>query len=236
MLQRSSSSPRSLAAAAALAAALAARGCAADLPIAADSLLSLDGAAWTAQSSAGGAAIAASVPGDVVSDLAAAGVIRSPWLDLTWRDEAGRWDLASWTYSVTFATPASWAPGAGAETLLVFDSVKMAASVTLNGASVGNATSQHLRYAFPVGALLAAPGAQNELLVVFPPTVEDARNDAGRFAGCSGGSSAGNGQRARGTASRRIDVHAHSHSEAAGRFAGCSGGWVLLGSCNLSVV
>jgi len=161
--------------------------CAADLPIASDASLSLDGELWTAQSSAAGeAAIAARVPGDVVTDLAAAGVIRSPWLDLTWRDEAGRWDLNAWTYAAAFTTPAGWSAASG-ETFLVFDSVKMAADVALNGEAVGSVTSQHLRYAFPVGALLAAPGASNALAVVFPPTVSDTRNDAGRFMGCSGG-------------------------------------------------
>ena len=172
-------------AAALLAAALAPRGCSADLPIAADSLLPLDGAAWTAQSSAGGAAIPAAVPGDIGSDLAAAGVIRSPWLDLTWRDEAARWDLAAWTYSVSFATPAAWAAGDSVQ--LVLDSVRMAADVSLNGRAVGSATSQHLRYAFEVGASLAPPGGANALTVVFPATVTDTRNDAGRFMGCSGG-------------------------------------------------
>ena len=179
------SAPAALAAALLALAAAPPRGCSADYPMAADSLLSLDGAAWTAQSSAGGAAIAAAVPGDVVSDLAAAGVIRSPWLDLTWRDEAARWDLAAWTYSVTFATPAAW--GAGDAVLLVLDSVRMAADVSLNGKAVGSATSQHLRYAFPVGADIARPGAENVLTVVFPATVNDTRNDAGRFMGCSGG-------------------------------------------------
>ena len=137
-------------------------------------------------SPAPGAPIAARVPGDVISDLAAAGAIRSPWLDLTWRDEAGRWDLDSWTYRTSFVTPAGWGSGGG-ETLLVFDSVKMAADVTLNGQVVGAASSQHLRYAFAVGAALAAPGGANELAVAFPPTVSDTRNDAGRFQGCSGG-------------------------------------------------
>ena len=157
----------------------------ADAPIAADALLSLDGAAWTAQSSAGGAAIAAAVPGDVVSDLAAAGVIREPWLDLTWRDEAGRWDLAAWTYSLSFPTPATWDKQDTA--LLIFDSIKMAADISLNGQAIGAATSQHLRYVFQVDTVLALPGDVNTLTVAFPPTVEDTRNDAGRFQGCSGG-------------------------------------------------
>lgn len=166
----------------ALALALSAppRTSAGHLPIAASATLSLDGA-WSAQSSA--SSIPAAVPGDVISDLASAGVIASPWLDLTWRVEAARWDLDAWVYSTTFATPENW--DAAGETLLVFDSVKMAADIALNGVAVGAATSQHLRYEFPVS--LRAAGALNNLTVTFPPTVDDVRNDAGRFAGCSGG-------------------------------------------------
>jgi len=47
--------------------------------------------------------------------------------------------------------------------------------------------NQHRRFVFSVGALLAPPGAPNELRVAFPPTVSDARNDNGRFMGASGG-------------------------------------------------
>jgi len=160
-----------------------------DPAIAASARLSLDGAAWTAvPASNPSQAIGANVPGDIVTDLAAAGVIAAPWLDLTWRAEAGRWDLDTWTYETSFETPAGWAAAPGAEVWLVFDSVKMAADVSLNGAAVGATVNQHLRYTFPVGALLATPGgALNRLAVTFPPTVSDTRNDAGRFMGCSGG-------------------------------------------------
>ena len=189
-------SPRRAAVAVALALALAlallpAASLAADSRIAADALLPLDGAAWSAApASDPSRAIAASVPGDVVSDLAAAGVIATPWLDLTWRDEAARWDEDSWTYALSFATPAGWAPASpGDEVYAVFDSVKMAADISLNGHAVGSATSQHRRYLFAVGALLAPAGGanNNSLSVVFPPTVSDARNDDGRYVGCAGG-------------------------------------------------
>ena len=154
--------------------------------VAGDSLQLLDGASWTATSDVKGAApIPAVVPGDLISDLARAGVIADPFFNLTWRDEAGRWDLAAWTFARTFATP-SWA-AAGASTLLVFDSVKMAADIALNGAPLGEATSQHLRYSYDVSALLAPAGGSNTLSVAFPATVSDIRNDDGRYQGCSGG-------------------------------------------------
>jgi hypothetical protein len=161
---------------------------ASDPPIAADARLSLDGPLWTATpASDPGSAIAATVPGDLISDIAASGAVANPWLDLTWRAEAARWDLESWAYSTRFATPAGWAAGAGAETWLVLDSVKMAADVALNGRALGAATSQHLRYAIAASGALAAPGADNELTLTFAPTTQDARNDAGRYMGCSGG-------------------------------------------------
>ena len=151
------------------------------------SLDSSSGTAWTATPGGGvGGAVPAVVPGDLISDLARAGAIADPWRDLTWRAEAGRWDLQAWEFAADFATPA-WA-AAGGRTLLVFDSVKLAADATLNGAPLALARSQHLRSALDVTAALArGAGAANALRVVFPPTVNDTRNDDGRFQGCSGG-------------------------------------------------
>ena len=91
----------------------------------------------------------------------------------------------AWTYSLSFPTPATWDKQDTA--LLIFDSINMAADISLNGQAIGAATSQHLRYVFQVDTVLALPGDVNTLTVAFPPTVEDTRNDAGRFQGCSGG-------------------------------------------------
>ena len=140
-----------------------------------------DGAVWSA-SSDGVHLPSIRVPGDVISALSEAGIIADPWHDLTWRDQAGRWDLVTWTFSTVFESPPWLANGT---TLLVFDSVKMAGDISLNGHSLGAATSQHLRYSWDVTALLS-PG-KNVLNVTFPPTVGDTRNDGGRFQGCSGG-------------------------------------------------
>lgn len=172
-----------------LALTLVPTACTADAPIAANGLLYLDGSSWVATpSSNADNAISANVPGDLISDLYNAGVIASPWLDLTWREQAGLWDLDTWTYTTTFETPAGWDGSGGDEVLLVFDSVKMAADITLNGVALGAATSQFVRYDFNVGNVLApaSQGAANTLTVAFAPTVEDARNDQGRFMGCSG--------------------------------------------------
>jgi len=69
----------------------------------------------------------------------------------------------------------------------VFESIKMAANITLNGVALGEAVNQHVRYSFNVQSLLLPPGEENTLTVSFPPTVEDLRNDGGRFMGASGG-------------------------------------------------
>jgi len=174
-------------------------------PMAGDALLDLasagGAAAWSAESSSGTLLPSVRVPGDVISALSESGVIADPWLDLTWRQEAGRWDLATWSFAAAFASPA-WA--AAGSTLLVLDSVKMAADVALNGQVLGAATSQHLRYSWDVSALLQPPGGgDNELNVTFLPTVADTRNDDGRFQGCSGGWCVlAAGRRAHGAAAR----------------------------------
>ena len=85
--------------------------------------------------------IGATVPGELISDLAAAGRIPPPFLDLTWREHAGLWDLDTWTYETTFAPPPRCPNGDGT-TWLVFEAVKMAATVSVNGAFVGNVTNQ----------------------------------------------------------------------------------------------
>jgi hypothetical protein len=141
--------------------------------IEASDFFSLDSSAWTLTSSAGDV-IQAVVPGDVVSALSASGRIAStPWLDLTWREQAGLWDLQGWTYALTFTAPFSAPPGG--DVWLVLEGVKLAADIAFNNASLGFTANQHLRYVFSVGALLASPGAPNVLTVSFPPTVADVR-------------------------------------------------------------
>ena len=147
--------------------------------------LPLNGAGWTATSSAG-IEVRATVPGDLISDLETAGVVGPTWLDLNWQADSAVWDLASWTYSTAF-------PVAGpllenyADAWLVLDSIKMTANVTLNGVALGMPTNQHRRYTYSVGSLLKASG--NVLEIAFGPTTQDTASDASgnRFMGCSGG-------------------------------------------------
>lgn len=148
-----------------------------DVPPAADTIMYLDGPLWTASSDSGDT-IAVTVPGEIISDLQVAGRIPDPWLNLAWRANAYLWDNHSWTYSTSFSAPVS-----AGSTWLVFDGVKMAADIVLNGASVGSTINWAQRYVFPVSL---ASGINN-LSITFPPTISDTRNDNGRYMGCSGG-------------------------------------------------
>ena len=85
-----------------------------DDPIVGDSITYLDGPHWKATSSAG-ISIDATVPGDLLTDLEAAGVIGDPLYELNWLN-ASIWNNYTWTYSTTFPAPT----GAGTS-LLVFD-------------------------------------------------------------------------------------------------------------------
>jgi len=66
-------------------------------------------------------------------------------------------------------------------TLLVFEGIKMGASIALNGMSLGNTTNQHRRYLFDVGSLLKP--VDNELTITFRRDIAN----GGRFMDCSGG-------------------------------------------------
>lgn len=161
---------------AAAAAVVAAEGLR-DAPMGADAVVYLDGSLWTATSSSGDS-IGCTVPGDLITDLAIAGRTRPTWLDLTWRDNATLWDEQTWTYATSFSSPPAAAPGV--EQWLVFDGIKLAADISLNGVSLGAATDSFIRYTFPITSILASGSNLNNLTITFPPTVSDARNDNGR--------------------------------------------------------
>ena len=122
------------------------------------------------------------VPGDIISDLQAAGRVGDPYWNTTWREPAfvEQWNNGTWTYIKTFATPATAAvaadsatltTSANGATLLVFDGIRMGAVLRLNGQWLGNATDQFLRYEFAVTAALAPPGGRNTLSVAFDKSI-----------------------------------------------------------------
>lgn len=132
---------------------------------------------WIA-SAPGVGSIRASVPGDLITDLEAAGLIGDPLYELNWQN-ASLWDSHVWTYATTFTlTPAA----AASTLLLVLDGVKMSAHVSLNGVAVGHTTDQYLRYTFPVaGVAVAGP---NTLTVSFDSADQSTE---GRWMACTGG-------------------------------------------------
>ena len=159
-----------------------------DHPIAAGPAQYLDGESWTA-STPSGLLIRATVPGDLVTDLQGAGLIGDPLYELNWKNYT-LWEDNVWTYSRAFALSAAQLAGlssGASDMLLVFDGIKMAASISLNGVALGHTTNQFVRYTFSLAAAQAAGGrlgAQNTLTVSF-----DAQDQTteGRFMACSGG-------------------------------------------------
>ena len=131
--------------------------------------LYLDGASWTARNTGGPqatqSALPATVPGDILTDLQRAGRVDDPYWNTTWQqpDFIAAWNNGTWTYRTTFATPP--APPAATQ-FVVFDGIRMGATISLNGQFLGNATNQFLRYVFPA-VPLASGGAQNVLEVTF---------------------------------------------------------------------
>ena len=132
-------------------------------------------AAWRG----GSGSFPASVPGDLISDLQANGVVPDPWRETNFLDNSSVWTLPDYSYSRNFTVPTAVA--ASARLLLVVDSVKMGAMVSLNGVALGNTTDQFLRYEFDVTDTIQQ--AVNTLALLFSPTVET----AGRFMPCTGG-------------------------------------------------
>ncbi|WP_406050385.1 glycoside hydrolase family 2 protein [Kribbella sp. NBC_00889] len=131
------------------------------------------GAAWTVRAAAGPVPegirtpVAATVPGEVHTDLLAAGLIPDPFDgdnegELAW---IGRTD---WSYRTTF----DWAADGHAVQELVADGLDTAATVTLNGTELGRTCNQHRGYRFDVTGLLVAEG--NELVIDFAGPVRTA--------------------------------------------------------------
>lgn len=145
-----------------------------DSPMGATSVAYLDGA-WSVSSSAGHE-LSGHVPGDLVSDLHAAGLIGNPLYEINWLLNSSLWNENAWTYSTTFDLPDS-----ARNTVLVFDGVKMGATVSLNGEKLGQMTDQFLRYVFE---MTGTKPRGNKLEVTFPGA---SMTCEGRWSACSGG-------------------------------------------------
>ena len=147
-------------------------------------------------SGTGGLSLPASVPGDLVSDLQRAGMVGDPLFEDNFLNGTRTWNLPRWDYvkHFTLAPALEQAHAAGHSVVLVLDGVKMGASVSLNGHSLGVVTDQFLRYEFPLpaAALQAARGpgdgaghaaGVHELRVEFSAGIAC----GGRWMACTGG-------------------------------------------------
>ncbi|TDC23897.1 glycoside hydrolase family 2 protein [Kribbella albertanoniae] len=125
------------------------------------------GAVWTVEA-VDHAAIVATVPGEVHTDLLAGGVIPDPF-DGDNESKLAWIGLTDWVYRTTF----DWAADGHAVQELVADGLDTAATVTLNGTELGRTCNQHRGYRFDVTGVLVAEG--NELVVEFASPVETAK-------------------------------------------------------------
>ena len=152
---------------------------------------------WNKTAGLGVKNLSATVPGDLLTDLLRAGVIQDPYFNRNFLTQSYVWmgprrhdndreRTRTWIYSthftITDATDVTY--------VLVAESIKMGARVTLNGVLVGTATNQFRRYLFHLtrkallrGALDSNGSRQHELVIVFDPSI----STNGRYMACSGG-------------------------------------------------
>jgi beta-mannosidase len=151
--------------------------------------ISLDGQ-WRASSADGSLAIEGEVPGDLITDLQRAGRIGDPLYELNWKDPKNvpLWNQ-TWTYTRTLPATSQLAEHAAAagEVLLVFDGIKMGATIKLNGEVVGVATDQFVKYNFSIAKQILAHVDGNDLPLESTLEVSFDRPTNGRFMACSGG-------------------------------------------------
>ncbi|GAB2634563.1 glycoside hydrolase family 2 protein [Kribbella swartbergensis] len=134
------------------------------------------GATWTVRALEGslaGKSIAATVPGEVHTDLLAAGEIPDPFdgdneSALAW---IGR---TAWSYRTSF----DWSADGNAVQELVAEGLDTVATITLNGRELGRTANQHRSYRFDVTGLLVAEG--NELVIEFAGPVTAAEEVVAR--------------------------------------------------------
>lgn len=75
-------------------------------------------------------------------------IIDDPYYELNWLNSS-LWNDGTWRYTTSFSLRADHVAaikaGNGADTLLVFDGIKMGARIFVNGVEIGNSTDQFLR-------------------------------------------------------------------------------------------
>jgi beta-galactosidase/beta-glucuronidase len=143
-----------------------------DNPIVGSSTTYLDGK-W--KLSSGSVTIDAQVPGDLLTDLQTANLIGDPLYELNFLN-ATEWNK-DWDYTTTFSLSEA---DATSTSLLVFDGIKMGASISVDGNQIGTADDQFLRYVFPLAGMSAG---KHTLQVSFKESIDC----GGRWMSCTGG-------------------------------------------------
>src|SRR5690606_18463842 len=114
------------------------------------------------------AAIPATVPGVIHTDLLDAGLITDPFVDDA--EAELQWiGLSDWEYRTTF----EWTGDGADRHDLVADGLDTAAHIELNGIPIADTANQHRSYRFDVGHALRA--GVNELVVRFRSPVQYVR-------------------------------------------------------------
>ena len=104
------------------------------------------------------------VPGNVFTDLMAAGVLDDPYF--RFNDLNYRWvSLDNWTYSTAMVLPSS--VRAHSRVLLWFEGLDTVARILVNGAAVGHSNNMFRRYLFDIKPFLSQTGAPDELKIQF---------------------------------------------------------------------
>ena len=122
------------------------------------------------------------VPGDLISDLEAAGLVGDPYFENNFLNSS-LWSSLLWSYTKTFTLPSATA---AADALLVFEGIKMGAVIHIDGELAGNTTNQFRRYTFDLPATATGGpmvARQHTVRVTLDPRIDV----SGRFMGCTGG-------------------------------------------------
>jgi hypothetical protein len=132
--------------------------------------------------------IPATVPGDLLTDLENAKLIGDPLFEFNFKN-ATLWANYSWIYSANFSLDSAFFENLDPadDVVLVFDGIKMGATVSLNGKTLGKATDQFLRYNYSIGDMVRSSMAGNSATA--SPQLEvafDGTSANGRFMACTG--------------------------------------------------
>eukprot|EP01060_Flectonema_neradi_P011083 TRINITY_DN18146_c0_g1_i2.p1 TRINITY_DN18146_c0_g1~~TRINITY_DN18146_c0_g1_i2.p1 ORF type:complete len:922 (+),score=158.51 TRINITY_DN18146_c0_g1_i2:45-2768(+) len=144
-----------------------------DHPMVGESITYLDGS-WDLTANTGDK-LTGIVPGDILTDLQNAGSIEDPLFENNFKNNS-EWTNKTWTYTKTFtATQQDVDSGM----LIVFEGIKMSASISLNGEHIGQALDQFLRYDYELKNIKVGT---NVISVTFDGGPLD-----GRWMACTGG-------------------------------------------------